>query len=143
MLSCCRVLRREGFLPAHLCAAGLPPIPLPFDALHVSCICCRCSEPPELAKDLVPSVMLLPAGRGRAGKKQNRTSSDLSGEQLQSSSLPWGGKRTRGSGLCVLLSPLPCPGPALLSVGHVLLSNTPLFPPDIESNGVSIHVRHC
>lgn len=35
--------------------------------------------------------MLLPAGRGRAEKKQNRTSSDLSGEQLQSSSLPWGG----------------------------------------------------
>lgn len=99
---------------------------------YVSCICCQYSESPKLAKDLVPSVMLLPAGRGRAEKKQNRTSSDLSGEQLQSSSLPLGGKRTRGSGLSVLLSPLLCPGPALLSVGHMLLSNTPLFPCDIN-----------
>lgn len=49
-----------------------------------------------------------------------------------------GGKGTRGSGLAVLLSPLLCPGPALLSVGHVLLHNTPPFPPDIESNGISI-----
>lgn len=47
-----------------------------------------------------------------------------------------GGQRTRGSGLAVLLSPLLCPGPALLSVGHVLLYNTPLFPHDIKSNGL-------
>lgn len=53
-----------------------------------------------------------------------------------------GGKSTRGSGLAVLLSPLLCPGPALLSVGHVLLYNTPLFLHDIESNGISIHVQH-
>lgn len=38
----------------------------------------------------VPSVMLLPAGRGRAEEKQNRTSSDLSGEQPLSSFLPLG-----------------------------------------------------
>lgn len=50
-----------------------------------------------------------------------------------------GGKRSRGSGLAVLLSPLLCPGPALLSVGHVLLYNTPFSPHDIESNCISIH----
>lgn len=43
---------------------------------------------PLFAKTLVPSVMLLPAGRGRRRKKQNRTSSEVSGEQPRSSSLP-------------------------------------------------------
>lgn len=99
---------------------------------------CGYSGAPRLAEDSVPSVMLLPAGRGRAEEKQNRTSSDVSGEQLQASARPWGGEGSRGSGLCVLLSPLRCPGPALLSVGHVLLSNTPLLPPDIGSNAGSI-----
>lgn len=61
-----------------------------FAERHVDALLRHYSESPKLAKDLVPSVMLLPAGRGRAEKKQNRTSSDLSGEQLQSSSLPLG-----------------------------------------------------
>lgn len=43
-----------------------------------------------LAKALAPSVSLLPAGRGRAKEKQNRTSSDPLGEQPHSSSLPSG-----------------------------------------------------
>lgn len=103
--------------------------------------CARAGNHQSLPRILVPSVMLLPAGRGRAEKKQNRTSSDVRGAApVLLSAL--GGKRTRGSGLALLLSPLLCPGPALLSVGHVLLYNTPLFPPDIESNGISIHVQH-
>lgn len=39
-----------------------------------------------------------------------------------------GGKRTKGSALSLLLSPLFCPRPALLSLGRVLPSNTPLLP---------------
>lgn len=57
---------------------------------HVHTLLRQYSESPKLAKDLVPSVTLLPAGRGRGEKKQNRTSSDVSGEQLQPSSLPLG-----------------------------------------------------
>lgn len=87
-----------------------------------------------LAKALVPSVMLLPAGRGRAEEKQNRTSSDLSGEQPLSSSVALRGKRSKGSTVSLLLSPLLCPRPALLSLGCVLLSNTPPFLCEYESN---------
>lgn len=52
----------------------------------------RDASAPELAEPLVPSMMLLPVGRGRAERKQNRTSSDLSGEQPLSSFLPSGRK---------------------------------------------------
>lgn len=99
------------------------------------------SEWPVLAKALVPSVVLLPAGRGRAGEKQNRTSSDLSGEQPHSSFLPSGDRAPKEAPLSLLLSPLRCPRPALLSLGHILPPNTPLFLCDTESSGGGGHLE--
>lgn len=99
-------------------------------------------EQPQIAEALVPSVMLLPAGRGRAEEKQNRTSSDLSGEQPLSSSSALGGKtHQRKRSRPLLLSPLFCPGPALLSLGHVLLfASTPPFLHHSELNSDECHL---
>lgn len=82
-----------------------------------------------LAKVLVPSMMLLPAGRGRAEEKakQDIFRSVRGAAPLLLSALR--GKRTKGSALSLLLSPLFCPRPALLSLGCVLPSTTPPFPP--------------
>lgn len=51
-----------------------------------------------------------------------------------------GGKRTKGSALSLLLSPLFCPGPALPSLGRVLPCNTPLFLRETESNSDGGHL---
>ncbi len=50
------------------------------------------------------------------------------------------GKRSKGSAVALLLSPLFCPLPALLSLGRGVPSNTPLFPCDTESNSSGCHL---
>lgn len=100
--------------PRHFSGLCRHFILIPFDILHICNVSSHLwtahigtrADCPTLAIALVPSMMLLPAGRGRAEEKQNRTSSDLSGESAISFSLPSGDNAPEEVfSLTLLLSP--------------------------------------